>query len=149
MTCPPEPSRTIVALLVPADPDQPLGLHLLPDRSVALSDVLGGGLLAEPEVWLLGPEAVPDVRRVHVYRPERRPDGAAPNRRVAALADLLDVPPGAVDPCGTDALLVGGREDGADTDVPTLVLATALHSGWPVQMDVSATGDREAGEPRW
>ena len=139
--------RTVVALLVPADPDAPLGLHLLPDASVAYSDVLGGGLLGEPEVWRVRDE--PDDVRVHVYRPDGPPARTAPNRRLAALADLLDVPAATVTGSGTDALVLGGRPDGGDTDVPTLVLATALHSGWPVQMDVSATGDREAGEQRW
>ena len=138
--------RTVVALLVPADPDEPLGLHLLPDASVAYSDALGGGLLGEPEVWLVRDE--PDDVRVHVYRPEDRRGEPAPNRRLAALADLLDVPAASVG-SGADALVLGGRRDGADTDVPTIVLATALHSGWPVQMDVSGTADREAGEPRW
>ena len=140
--------RTLVALLVPVDPDAPLGLHLLPDASVALSNALGGGLVGEPEVWPL-PDDAGLVRRVHVYRPDGGPEDPAPNRRLAALADLLDVPAVYVADRGTDALVVGGRQYGADTDVPTVVLATALHSGWPVAMDVSATSDREAGEPRW
>ena len=135
--------RTVVALLVPADPDAPLGLHLLPDASVAYSDALGGGLLGEPEVWLLDGHET----RVHVYRADGAPEAPAPNRRLAALADLLDVRTAARR--GTDALVLGGRPDGSDTDVPTVVLATALHSGWPVQMDVSGAADREAGEPRW
>lgn len=140
--------RTLVALLVPADPGEPLALLLLPDASVALSDALGGGLVGEAEVWRLPAEGG-FVQRVHVYRPDGGPEAPAPNRRLAALADLLDVPPVFVAARGTDALVLGGRDGGADTDVPTLVLATALHSGWPVAMDVSATTDREAGEPRW
>ncbi|WP_143448209.1 hypothetical protein [Kineosporia sp. A_224] len=139
--------RTVIGLLVPVDPDLPLALHLLPDGSVAISDLLGGGLLGDPEVWVARHGA--DVRRVLVYRSEPVPD-AAPNPRLAALADLLEVSPETVAPVVADVLLLGAGEDGADADVPPLVLATVLHSGWPVSMHVVTPGtDREAGDRRW
>jgi hypothetical protein len=138
--------RTVIGLLVPVDPDVPLALHLLPDGSVPISDLLGGGLVEDPEVWVARHGS--DVRRVLVYRSDAA--GAAPNPRLAALADLLEVAPGTVAPLVADVLLLGAGDAGTDADVPSLVLATVLHSGWPVSMHVVAPArGLEADEPRW
>ena len=70
--------------------------------------------------------------------------------RGAGTYKTLLVWPYAVAPVVADALLLGAGDDGTDTDVPPLVLATVLHSGWPVSMHVVAPGtDREAGDRRW
>jgi len=116
--------RWVLGLLVPADARRPVGVVIVPDNAIGLSDAIGGGLLEEICRGVLA------GRAYRVYADEERaPKGLPPNTRADVLATRLgwSRATGAGDGLGLfgDLIIVGAATPSRDTDVPRRVLQVA------------------------
>jgi hypothetical protein len=103
--------RVFRALLIPADAGSPLGVVMVRDSTVAISDLLGGGLVDDPP--LIGFHG---TDRYALYLDINRA-GAPDNPRAALLAALLGMHQRAVRAALRGAVLVTGMRPDVDEDV--------------------------------
>lgn len=137
--------RTVLGLLLPADPSRALTLLPVADTSPAFSDAIGGGLLEEIR------SGIHHGRAYCLYGDEERVSRRLPaNPRAGTLAKLLgwrqQVPALAL--LG-DLLMVGIDAEGQDVDLPEEIIRLAVGAGL-ITADPYETGgirDDSPGRP--
>ena len=121
----PRRRRTLIGLLIPADPDRAVTLCRVPDRIAAISDTLGAHLLDDVTVLL------PCGELICLYRSEeyaRLPD----NPRLAVVLTRLGVSDRQLQAAlRGDALVLGSTSTGTvvDLDVPDHVVTACRRCG--------------------
>jgi hypothetical protein len=122
-------------LRVPADTAEPVAVVSVERSAVALSDLIGGGLLHESY-------GVVDGAEYAIYTDEERVAKGLPgNGRAAALSARLGrADQGWLDGLRGDVLILGCNDRRDDADVPDAVVAAARQAGLLPHGDATGNG---------